>query len=246
VTRLAPLVASLGLALAIAAALALAGAGPGHRFGVWEFGTGFVILRYAVYGGIAGAALSALGLVLAGFRGRRRGMFRALAGLAIGLVVVGLPAFWLQTARAVPPIHDITTDTSDPPAFEAILPLRAAAPNPASYGGPQVAAQQAAGFPDIAPLEAAVPPQQAFEAALATATAMGWQIVAAAPAAGRIEATDRTFWFGFTDDIVVRVRAADGGSRIDLRSTSRVGVGDAGTNAARVRAYLAELRERLG
>jgi len=245
VTRLAPLVASLGLGLAIVAALALAGAGPGHRFGVWDFGTGFVILRYAVYGGIAAVAVSALGLVLARFRGRRRGMFRALVGLAIGLVVVGLPARWLQTARSVPPIHDITTDTSDPPAFEAILPLRAAAPNPATYGGPQVAAQQAAGFPDIAPLEAAVPPQQAFEAALAAATGMGWQIVAAAPDAGRIEATDRTFWFGFTDDIVVRIRAADGGSRIDLRSTSRVGVGDAGTNAARVRTYLAELREQL-
>jgi uncharacterized protein (DUF1499 family) len=246
VTRLAPLVASLGLALALVAALALAGAGPGHRFGVWEFGTGFLILRYAVYGGIAGAALSALGLVLAGFRGRRRGMFRALAGLAIGLVVVGLPAFWLQTARAVPPIHDITTDTRNPPAFEAILPLRAAAPNPSAYGGPQVAAQQAAGYPDIAPLEAAVPPQRAFDAALAAATGMGWEIVAAEPAAGRIEAIDRTFWFGFTDDVVIRVRATDGGSRIDLRSTSRVGVSDMGTNATRVRDYLAALRDQLG
>jgi uncharacterized protein (DUF1499 family) len=75
---------------------------------------------------------------------------------------------------------------------------------------------------------------------------LGGQIVAAAPEAGRLAARDRTFWFGFTDDIVVRIRAADGGSRIDLRSTSRVGVGDAGTNAARVRAYLAELRARLG
>jgi uncharacterized protein (DUF1499 family) len=246
VTHLAPLVASLGLALAIVATLALAGAGPGHRFGVWDFGTGFLILRYAVYGGIAAAAVSALGLVLARFRGRRRGMFRALAGMAIGLVVVGLPAFWLQTARAVPPIHDITTDTSDPPAFEAILPLRAAAPNPAAYGGPQVAAQQAAGYPDIGPLEAAVPPQQAFDAALAAATEMGWEIVAEAPEAGRIEASDRTFWFGFTDDVVIRIRAADGGSRIDVRSASRVGVSDVGTNAARVRAYLAELRAQLG
>ena len=66
------------------------------------------------------------------------------------------------------------------------------------------------------------------------------------PDAGRIEASDRTFWFGFTDDVVVRVRADDGGSRIDVRSTSRVGVGDMGTNAARVRAYLAELREQVG
>ena len=184
--------------------------------------------------------------MLARFRGRRRGMFRALAGLAIGLVVVGLPARWLQIARSVPPIHDVTTDPGDPPTFEAILPLRAAAPNPAAYGGAQVAAQQAAAYPDIAPLEAPVPPQRAFDAALAAATGMGWQIVAAAPETGRIEATDRTLWFGFTDDIAVRIRPADGGSRIDLRSTSRVGVGDMGTNAARVREYLALLREQLG
>ena len=244
--RLAPLVATLGLALALLAGLALALAGPGHRLGLWAFGTGFVILRYAVYAGLAAAALSVLGLVLARFRGRRRGMFRALAGLAIGLIVVGLPARWLHTARSVPPIHDITTDPSDPPGFEAILPLRADAPNPATYGGPQVAAQQAAAYPDIAPLEVAVPPQRAFEAALTAATGLGWQIVASDAASGRIEATDRTFWFGFTDDIAIRVRALDGGSRIDLRSTSRVGVGDVGTNAARVRSFLDRLREQLG
>ena len=246
--RLAPAVATLGLALALVAALALVVAGPGHRFGLWGLATGFMILRYAVYGAIAAAAISAVGLALAGFRGRRRGMFRALAGIAIGLIAVGLPASWLHTARSVPPIHDITTDIADPPAFDAILPLRADAANPAVYGGEPVAAQQTEAYPDIAPLEVAAPPQQAFDAALAAASEQGWAIVAEALEEGRIEAIDRTFWFGFTDDIVVRIRAAgDGdGSRIDVRSTSRVGVSDMGTNAERVRAYLAELRERLG
>jgi uncharacterized protein (DUF1499 family) len=246
VRRLAPAVATLGLALALLAALALAITGPGHRFGLWTFGTGFMILRYAVFGAVAGAVVSALGLGLAGFRGRRRGMFRALAGLAIGLVAVGLPATWLHTARSVPPIHDITTDPADPPAFEAVLPLRADAANPADYGGAPVAAQQAEAYPDILPLEVAAPPPQAFDAALAAAEEQGWEIVAEAPEAGRIEAIDRTFWFGFTDDVVVRVRAEGEGSRIDVRSTSRVGVGDMGTNAERVRAYLDELRDRLG
>ena len=244
--RLAPLVATLGLALALVAALALALAGPGHRLGLWTFGTGFVFLRYAVYGGIAAAVISAAGLVLARFRGRRRGMFRALAGLVIGLIVVGIPARWLQTARSVPPIHDITTDTGDPPAFEALLPLREGAPNPPAYGGPQIAAQQAEGYPDLAPLDVAVPPQQAFDAAFSAATAMGWEIVASDADAGRIEASDTTFWFGFVDDVVVRIRAADDGSRIDVRSVSRVGVSDVGANAVRVRAYLAELRAQLG
>jgi uncharacterized protein (DUF1499 family) len=146
----------------------------------------------------------------------------------------------------VPPIHDITTDPDDPPAFEAILPLRAGAPNPATYGGPAVAALQRTGYPDIAPADYPVAPMAAFEAALATAQAMDWTIVATDEAEARIEATDRTLWFGFVDDVVIRVRATDAGSRIDVRSTSRLGVSDVGTNATRVRAYLARLEDTIG
>jgi uncharacterized protein (DUF1499 family) len=164
----------------------------------------------------------------------------------IGLITVGVPAYYLHTARSVPPIHDITTDTEEPPAFEAILPLRAEAPNPASYGGPAVAAQQREGYPDIAPADYPIAPEAAFAAALAAARAMGWDIVATDEAAGRIEATDRTFWFGFADDIVIRVRPTDVGSRIDVRSVSRVGVSDIGTNVARIRAYLAKLEDHIG
>jgi uncharacterized protein (DUF1499 family) len=237
--------ANAGLALALVAALALLLAGPGHRFGWWSLGTGFGMLRWAAYGGIAAALISAVGLVIAALRAQRRGMFRALAGLILGLVVAGVPLSYLQSARSVPPIHDITTDPEDPPAFEAIVPLRAAAPNPVAYGGPTVAAQQRDAYPDIAPADYPVAPQTAFEAALVAAGDMGWTIVATDEAAGRIEAIDRTFWFGFTDDVVIRVRPTDAGSRIDVRSTSRVGVGDFGSNAARVRAYLEKLDEQL-
>jgi hypothetical protein len=180
--------ANAGLALALVAALALLLAGPGHRFGWWSLGAAFGMLRWAVYGGIAAALLSAVGLVVAPLRAQRRGMFRALAGLIIGLVVVGVPLSYLQTARSVPPIHDITTDTEDPPEFEAIVPLRAAAPNPVAYGGPAVAAQQRDAYPDIAPADYPVAPQTAFEAALVAAGDMGWTMVATDEAAGRIEA----------------------------------------------------------
>ncbi|MGH6896337.1 MAG: DUF1499 domain-containing protein [Geminicoccaceae bacterium] len=244
--RTAVATANAGLALALVAGLALLLAGIGHRFGWWSFGTGFRVVRWAVYGGIAAAVISVAGLVIAPLRAKRRGMFRALAGLIIGLVVAGVPLSYLQTARSVPPIHDITTDPEDPPAFEAIVPLRADAPNPVAYGGPAVAAQQRDAYPDIAPADHPVAPQTAFEAALVAAEAMGWTMVATDEAAGRIEAIDRTFWFGFTDDVVVRVRPTDAGSRIDVRSTSRVGVGDFGTNAARVREYLEELDEQIG
>ena len=239
-------IANAGLALALVAGLALLLAGPGHRFGWWSLGPGFAIIRYAAYGGTAAALVSATALILAPLRGQRRGMFRALAGLVIGLITVGVPAYYLYTARSVPPIHDVSTDTDDPPAFEAILPLRADAPNPASYGGPAVAAQQQDAYPDIAPADYPIATEAAFEAAVAAARDMGWTIVAADEAAGRIEASDRTFWFGFVDDIVIRVRPTDAGSRIDVRSVSRVGVSDMGTNAARVRAYLDGLEAWIG
>jgi uncharacterized protein (DUF1499 family) len=238
-------IATAGLVLAVVAALALLLAGPGYRFGLWSLGSAFGLIRYAAYGGIAAAVVSAAALILAPLRGQRRGMFRALAGLIIGLLAVGVPAYYLHTARSVPPIHDVTTDPDDPPAFEAMLALRADAPNPASYGGPDVAAQQREAYPDLAAVDYPIAPEAAFEAALAVAQDMGWDVVAADQAAGRIEASDRTFWFGFVDDVVIRVRPTDAGSRVDVRSVSRVGVSDVGKNAARIRAYRAELDDRI-
>ena len=176
--RLTAALATAGLALALVAGLALLVAGPGHRSGWWSFGTAFGIMRWAAYGGIAAAAVSAAALILAPLRAHRRGMLRALAGLVIGLITVGVPAYLLQKARSVPPIHDITTDTEDPPAFETILPLRAQAPNPATYGGPAVAAQQREGYPDIAPADYPVDTEAAFEAAVAAARELGWTVVA--------------------------------------------------------------------
>ena len=123
-----------------------------------------------------------------------------------------------------------------------ILTLRDGAVNPADYGGPEVAAKQQQAYPDIVPLLLNVPPGRAFERALAAAKAKGWDIVASDPAGGRIEATDTTFWFGFKDDVVVRVTPLPTGSRVDARSLSRVGVGDVGANAARVRAFLAAVK----
>lgn len=240
-TRPLSRVASGGFLVALLAGLALWLAGTGYRLRWWELRPAFTILRWAAYGGLLAAVLSLLGVILARPGGPRRGFPLALGGLVIGLVVVGIPWQWWRTAQRVPPIHDITTDTETPPAFVTILPLRADAPNPADYGGPEIAAQQRAGYPDLGPLILQVPPQQAFARALAAARDMGWEIVAAEPAGGRIEATATTLWFGFKDDVVVRVTPADGGSRIDVRSVSRVGRGDVGTNAKRIEAYLARI-----
>ena len=161
-----------------------------------------------------------------------------VAGLAL---VVALPVAYHYVVKYLPLIHDISTDTEDPPAFVAVLPLRKDASNPADYGGPAVAAEQRRAYPEVRPLDLAVPPQEAIRRAEAAARAMGWEIVAVVPAAGRIEATARTRWLKFADDVVIRVRTHAGGSRIDVRSVSRLGLGDLGTNARRVRDYLARV-----
>jgi uncharacterized protein (DUF1499 family) len=238
-------IATVGLALAVLAALAGLSAGLGYRFGWWQLGTGFELLRYAAYGAIAAMVVSVIGLVLARPGSQRRGLYRALAGLVIGAVVLGVPWSYLRAAQRVPPIHDITTDTETPPPFVAILPLRADADNPPDYGGEEVAAQQRAAYPAVQPVLAALPPDRTFEQALATVQDQGWELVAAVPSEGRIEATDTTLWWGFKDDIVIRITPEGTGSRLDIRSKSRVGIGDVGTNAARVEAFIEQLEERV-
>jgi uncharacterized protein (DUF1499 family) len=235
-------VTTLALVVAIVAAIAGLAAGPAYRFGPLSLGSAFGLLRAAAYGGIAAALLGLVGMILARPGAPRRGLYRSLAAFVIGLVVMGVPWSYLWRAQSVPPIHDITTDTTNPPQFLAVRPLRADDPNPASYGGPEVAAQQQEAYPDIQPLHLELPPDQAFQRALRAAQEMGWEIVRADYPARRIEATDQTLWFGFKDDVVIRVRPAESGSRIDVRSTSRVGQSDLGVNAERIRSYL----ERLG
>jgi uncharacterized protein (DUF1499 family) len=241
VRRPVSVVASVALVLALLAALAAAAAGLGYRSGLWPLGTGFAVLRYAIYGGIAAVAAALLGVVLARPGGPRRGLYRAIAGLVMATAVLGVLGNTLRAARAVPPIHDITTDLDDPPAFVAVIPLRGEGAHPVAYGGAKVAAQQRAGYPGIGPVEVELAPARLYDLALATALDMGWEIVAAQPSEGRIEATATTFWFGFKDDVVIRVRAQGSGARLDIRSLSRIGQGDAGTNAARIKAYLAAL-----
>jgi uncharacterized protein (DUF1499 family) len=165
-----------------------------------------------------------------------------LAAAVIGAVAFGVPFVLLQSAKASPPIHDITTDPENPPRFIAMIPLRQASPNSVEYLGEAIARQQRLAYPDIRPATIAEPPDAALRRALDAARDLGWQIVAAVPAEGRIEATDTTIWFGFKDDIVVRVTPTAGGSRIDVRSVSRLGEGDLGKNAARIRAYLRRLQ----
>jgi uncharacterized protein (DUF1499 family) len=228
----------IALAFAVLCAIVLAVSGPGNRLGWWDYRTAFSIFGFASWAGLAAMVLCfAAGLVVASRWGT--GMALALAGVVLGALTYALPVQLRARGQTVPPIHDISTDTSNPPRFTAILPLRKGAPNSADYGGPAVAAMQQRGYPDIGPLTVAVPPQEAFERALAAARRAGWEIVSASAVTRTIEATATTPFFGFKDDVIIRVNdAAGGGSRIDMRSVSRVGRGDMGTNARRIRTFL--------
>lgn len=227
--------------LALSSAVVAILAGFGSRTGWWHFRTGFQMLTWAAYGGLGSAILGFVGCFAALWSGQRSAGLLAIISLVVGLIVVGIPWQMKQTVQQVPPIHDITTDTEDPPRFVAILPLRTNAPNSVDYGGPELAAQQHAAYPDIQPVTLRISGQQASAQALRAAEAMGWDIVAVNQAEGRIEATDTTLWFGFKDDIVVRIQARGDTSRVDVRSVSRVGKSDVGTNAKRIRAYIEKL-----
>jgi uncharacterized protein (DUF1499 family) len=231
--------AHVPVVLAVLAALALVASGFGARFGVWDFRFGFLLLRWSLYAGLATAVLAILMLVVPRVRAGRG--WSLAAAVVVGLGVAYFPWHWQQIARAVPPINDITTDTANPPAFVAVLPLRAGAPVSADYPGAETAAQQQRGYPDIRPLDLKLPPDAAFARALDTAKSFGWQIDGTDAASGRIEATATTPWFGFLDDIVIRVTPTATGSRVDIRSHSRVGRSDLGTNAKRIRAFLEKL-----
>jgi uncharacterized protein (DUF1499 family) len=241
-------IAGLGAVIAIAAGLALLAAPLGYRAGIWPLRVALLDLPrvYVFYAGIAGAAISLIGLAVA-LAGKRRGWAAlAVLGIVIGAGSAYVPWKFAEMGRGVPPVNDITTDTANPPTFEAVMPLRQAAnAEPVTYS-PDFPAMQKQAFPDIVPAHLEKPLDQAFAVALAAARKMGWTIVAADGERGRIEATDTTFWYGFTDDIVVRVSADGSGSRIDVRSKSRIGKGDFGTNARRVRAYLAAVKAASG
>lgn len=228
----------LGIILIVLSGLVAALAGFGSRWGWWNFRVGFQMLRWAAYGGLAASGVCIISSAISFHNRTYGGMLLSVIGLLIGLVIAGIPWSWLQTARRVPAIHDITTDTANPPRFVSILPLRKDAPNSAEYGGKEITAQQIAAYPDVKPLHMNISPAASFEQALDTARKMGWEIVDFNRNEGRIEAVDTTFWFGFHDDIVVRITPEDAGSRADLRSVSRVGKSDIGTNAKRIRTFL--------
>jgi uncharacterized protein (DUF1499 family) len=195
---------------------------------LWNLKIGLIyMIPAALFLGLAAIILSLVGM----FRSQSKS--RGLLGLILGLVAAGLPASNINTA-AHSPIHDVSTDTSNPPQYVAVMPAR----NSVQHGN----STQREIYPDITPVNLDVPSAQAFDRALAAARGFGWEIVASDPTQGRIEATATTFWFGFKDDVVIRITPQGSGSRVDVRSLSRIGDSDVGANAKRIRTYVSKLK----
>jgi uncharacterized protein (DUF1499 family) len=222
----------LALIVGLVAFAVLVISGPGVRFELFSYRTGLTLYRWvAYYAGIAAMVVAVLALAFPA--ARSHGVMMPIIALVLGALAFAMPFQFVRQARAVPPINDITTDMANPPKY-----MTTARP----YPGDEFARQQALAYPDIKPILLSVPPREAFERAVKAAEAMGWEVVGRDAAAGTLEAVDTTKWFGFKDDIAVRVTAVEGGSRIDIRSKSRVGRSDIGTNARRIRAYAERLR----
>lgn len=230
------------LALAVAAFLMMLTSGPGTRAELWTWQTGIALLRYATYVGLAAGLGALILLVTLAVPAFRTHAWVPVTALALAAIAVVPPFMLLSKAKAVPRIHDVSTDLADPPAFVALAEARKAAPNGLAHGGAKVAEQQRAGYPDIKPLVVKAAPAEAMQRAIDAARSLGWQVAASDMAAGRLEATDTTFFFGFKDDIVVRIRPEGAGSRVDVRSVSRVGLSDLGANAERIRRFVAKLQ----
>jgi uncharacterized protein (DUF1499 family) len=233
------LVPLTGLGVAAVALVVLGAAGPAYRLGA-SLPTAFAIMQWAEYIGLA-AVLIAIGSAIYSYRARKwTGTLISVIALILALTAVAIPLSWQRRAQRLPSIHDITTDLDNPPAFQSILARRADAPNTLDRT-PQLALLQREAYPDLAPVTLPTPPAATFDRALAVAQSHGWEIVTADKSSGRIEATDTTRWFGFTDDVVVRLTPWGAGTRVDVRSTARTGTGDLGRNASRIRRFLNDL-----
>jgi len=225
------LIRALALTVALVALVLLAASGTSVRFDLLGYRWGLTIFGWAFYVGLAAAALAVVLLAWPGSRARGVGL--PVLCLILGLGVAYVPFQFRQMARAVPPINDITTDTENPPQY-----MTGKKTYPADF-----ARQQRAAYPDILPSVLYMPKPQAFARAMLAAESLGWEVVGRDATAGTIEAVDTTKWFGFRDDIAIRLTpSGEGQTRVDVRSRSRVGRSDLGTNAERIRVYLQRLK----
>lgn len=205
------------------------------RAGVWQQG----LLLFAL--AAAGAAIVLLLGALLMFFPRFTPWRKAIGGRILFAVPGALILLSILGSGSYPRIHDISTDLQDPPVFTAAEQQRGSGSN-SLQTDPETLVLQAQGYPELATLVLAEEYEAVFDRSVQVATAMGWDIYLQDRNAGVIEAVDTTTLMAFKDDIVIRLHTNAEGTLVDLRSVSRVGLGDMGANAKRINAFLQRLQ----
>ncbi len=231
---------TLNLILALVVLLAFPVAAIGTRWGIWSYGNAFLGLRLEFFLGLIVIIMSVILLVVQFTSANKMFLGTVIVSLVFALLAITPLIHQFNQANKLPKIHDITTDWENPPQFQAALALRPADSNTVVYQGEEIASQQRAAYSDVQPILTDLNPQAAFRVAKAAVRQLKWDMTLDNADHGIIEASQTSFWFGFTDDIIIRVQAENqGGSRVDIRSVSRVGVSDIGANAARISKFIA-------
>lgn len=220
--------------------------GYGYNWGIWGLSTAMAMLRITAYMMMIFGGIALFSLFFA-VRSRQQGRHVSFTVMAVvmALITTSVALYWNHQVNNNPFIHDATTDTGNPPQFDAIVPLRADAPNPHEYQGEEVAERQREGFPDLITIVLPYPKERVYDEALSLIGARGWDLVAGNHETGIIEATHTLPWFGFKDDVVIRLRADNGRTVFDMRSKSRIGGTDLGVNANRIIDFTNDLKEQL-
>ncbi|MGR7994744.1 MULTISPECIES: DUF1499 domain-containing protein [unclassified Xanthobacter] len=215
-----------------------------YRLGVLDFQPAMVAFGTGLFLAAAGGLLGAIGFFIVWESGWV-GIGRAMAAVALALVVLAAPAVVVARGLMLPPLSDISTDLEDPPQFRALLLAHPREANSHLFAGASAGAQRA-GYPGIKPADLSATPEEAFNAVLALVQKRGWHILDATPPRGtqrdgRIEAVATSHVMGYRNDVVIRIRPTAKGARVDMRSTSRYGTHDLGTNAERIEGLMADL-----
>jgi len=227
--------------------LVFAGAFIWHRFFGLQTPIAFKVMGAAIAGAIIAVVLAIAAIVTIWNNGDR-GAGRASAALFLAALVLAVPLWSLPTLLALPRLYEVTTDPAAPPAFDRIAKLRQGQANPVRYET-AFAPLQAQAYPDIKPLVVQRPLVDVYTSVRDVVKVLNWKIVdEQAPEAtksGHIEAVDKTFLFGFMEDVAIRISGNAKAARVDIRSSSRFGQHDLGRNADRIRRFMVEVKNRL-
>jgi fatty-acyl-CoA synthase len=218
----------------------------------WKIGFGLLTFKGPPLLAMVGLATGLIGLVLALIVDAKSLWFKGLLPVVVTLAVMGGFAGLMNKAKGVPMIHDVSTDWTTPLTFSpAVMTARGTESNPVEADprgpgkdgvpGERVADLNAKACPEAKPIVLTSDAPEAFNKVKAALTGAGLTIVTDAPAQGRIEAVATSALYGFKDDVVARIAPAESGTRIDLRSISRVGISDLGANCKRITALRAAI-----